>query len=107
MFSITLIKIKMCAFHSWSELPSIRIRLALHKINFDWTKFWFILVFSFQRPCIYNFDDNGDDVDDGDGLEDDVDAYEDEGHDDGDDSLDDDGLDDESESVCSATALNI
>ena len=54
MFSISLIKIKMCAFHSWSELPSIRIRLALHKINFDWIKFWFILVFSFLLNFRFN-----------------------------------------------------
>ena len=55
MFSISLIKIKMCAFHSWSELPSIRIRLALHKINFDWIKFWFILVFSFLLNFRFNW----------------------------------------------------
>ena len=60
-----------------------------------------------QRPWISNFDDNDDDVDDDNGLKDDVDGEKNNGYDDDDDGLDDDGFDGESESVWLATSLHI
>ena len=71
----------------WADWISIVARIDLNQSGARW-------------PWLSNFGDNHDDVDDDDGLEDDV-------GDDEDDGLDDDGFDGESESVWLATSLHI